>query len=38
MILLFNGLLAAWILLEPNSDAVFTTVINVAEFAGPLLR
>ena len=37
LILLFNGLLAAWVLLKPGSDAVFATVVNVAEFVGPLL-
>jgi PAS domain S-box-containing protein len=37
MILLFNGLLAAWVLLKPGSDAVVAIVVNVAEFVGPLL-
>ena len=37
MILLFNGLLAAWVLLKPGSDAVVAVVVNVAEFVGPLL-
>ena len=37
MILLFNGLLAAWVLLNPGSDAVVAIVVNVAEFVGPLL-
>jgi HAMP domain-containing protein len=37
LILLFNGLLAAWVLLKPGSDAVVAVVVNVAEFVGPLL-
>src|SRR5215212_4791215 len=37
MILLFNGLLVAWVLLKPGSDAVVAVVVNVAEFVGPLL-
>ena len=37
LILLFNGLLVAWVLLKPGSDAVVALVVNVAEFAGPLL-
>ena len=37
LILLFNGLLAAWVLLKPGSDAVVAIVVNVAEFVGPLL-
>ena len=37
LILLFNGLLVAWVLLKPASDAVVALVLNVAEFVGPLL-
>src|ERR671912_1430776 len=37
LILLFNGLLVAWVLLKPASDAVVAIVVNVAEFVGPLL-
>src|SRR5215212_4152994 len=37
IILLFNGLHAAWVLLKPGSDAVVAIVVNVAEFVGPLL-
>jgi serine phosphatase RsbU (regulator of sigma subunit) len=37
MILLFNGLLVAWALLEPGGDRVSAIVINVAGFVGPLL-
>jgi serine phosphatase RsbU (regulator of sigma subunit) len=37
MILLFNGVLVAWVLLEPGGDRVSAIVINVAGFVGPLL-
>src|SRR3712207_9451664 len=37
MILLFNGLLLAWVLLEPGDDRVSAIVVNVAGFVGPLL-
>jgi PAS domain S-box-containing protein len=37
MILLFNGLLVAWVLLEPGSDRMLALVVNAAEFVGPLL-
>src|SRR5215213_6607690 len=37
LILLFNALLVAWVLLKPGSDAVVALVLNVAEFVGPLL-
>jgi PAS domain S-box-containing protein len=37
MILLFNGLLVAWVLLKPGSDALVGLVVNTAEFVGPLL-
>src|SRR5215204_1882338 len=37
LILLFNALLVAWVLLKPGSDAVIALVLNVAEFVGPLL-
>ena len=37
MILLFNGLLVAWVLLKPGSDRTLALVVNTAEFVGPLL-
>src|SRR3712207_5963938 len=37
MILLFNGLLVAWVLLKPGSDRMLAAVINSAQFVGPLL-
>src|SRR5215212_7875155 len=37
MILLFNGLLVAWVLLKPGSDAMLALVVNSAQFVGPLL-
>ena len=37
MILLFNGLLVAWVLLKPGSDRMLGAVVNSAEFVGPLL-
>jgi serine phosphatase RsbU (regulator of sigma subunit) len=37
LILLFNGLLAAWVLLDPAGDRVSAIVVNVAVFVGPLL-
>src|SRR5215211_1497211 len=37
LILLFNGLLVAWVLLKPGSDALVGLVVNTAEFVGPLL-
>src|SRR3712207_3051478 len=37
MILLFNGLLVAWVLLKPGSDRLLAAVVNSAEFVGPLL-
>src|ERR687893_1224628 len=37
LILLFNGLLVAWVLLKPGSDRMLALVVNVAEFVGPLL-
>ncbi|HZC03523.1 MAG TPA: hypothetical protein VE844_19885, partial [Gammaproteobacteria bacterium] len=37
LILLFNGLLVAWVLLEPAGESVSALVINVAGFVGPLL-
>jgi PAS domain S-box-containing protein len=36
-ILLFNGLLVAWVLLKPGSDRMLAAVVNAAEFVGPLL-
>src|SRR5215211_4361874 len=37
LVLLFNGLLVAWILLAPGSDRMLALVVNTAEFVGPLL-
>src|SRR5919112_2965400 len=37
LILLFNGLLVAWVLLKPGSDAMLAAVVNAAQFVGPLL-
>ena len=37
MVVAFNVLLVAWILLKPGSEVVFETVINSAKFVGPLL-
>jgi hypothetical protein len=37
LILLFNGLLVAWVLLKPGSDRLLALVVNTAEFVGPLL-
>ena len=37
LILLFNGLLIAWVLLKPGSDRMLALVVNTAEFVGPLL-
>ncbi len=37
MIVLFNGLLVAWVLLDPGGDRVSAIVINAAGFVGPLL-
>src|SRR3712207_8516634 len=37
MILLFNGLLVAWVLLKPGGDRVSAIVLNAAGFVGPLL-
>jgi PAS domain S-box-containing protein len=37
IILLFNGLLVAWVLLKPGSDALVGLGVNTAEFVGPLL-
>jgi PAS domain S-box-containing protein len=37
LILLFNGLLVAWVLLKPGSDRLLAAVVNSAEFIGPLL-
>src|SRR5215212_1030746 len=37
LILLFNGLLVAWVLLKPGSDRMLAAVVNSAEFVGPLL-
>src|SRR5215218_1271713 len=37
LVLLFNGLLVAWVLLEPGSDAMLALVVNSAQFVGPLL-
>src|SRR5918997_4820354 len=37
MILLFNGLLVAWVLLKPGSERLLALVVNAAQFVGPLL-
>jgi PAS domain S-box-containing protein len=37
MILLFNGLLVAWVLLKPGSDRTLALGVNSAQFVGPLL-
>ena len=37
LILLFNGLLVALVLLEPIDDATLALVVNTAQFVGPLL-
>ncbi len=37
LILLFNGLLVAWVLLKPGNDRLLAAVVNSAEFVGPLL-
>ena len=37
LILLFNGLLVAWVLLKPGSDRMLALVVNAAQFVGPLL-
>ena len=37
LILLFNVLLIAWVLLKPAGDRVSALVVNVAVFVGPLL-
>src|SRR5215213_6086512 len=37
MIILFNALLVAWVLLKPGSDRMLAAVVNSAEFVGPLL-
>ena len=37
LILLFNGLLVALVLVKPLSDATLALVVNAAEFIGPLL-
>src|SRR5215212_5324758 len=37
LILVFNGLLVAWMLLKPGGDRVAAIVLNAAGFVGPLL-
>ena len=37
LILLFNGLLVAWVILKPGSDRTLALVVNTAQFVGPLL-
>src|SRR5919107_1840384 len=37
LVLLFNGLLVAWVLIKPGSDAMLALVVNSAQFVGPLL-
>src|ERR687898_3340515 len=37
LVLLFNGLLVALVILKPVSDATLALVVNTAQFVGPLL-
>src|SRR5918997_122243 len=37
LILLFNVLLVAWVLLKPGSDRTLALVVNTAQFVGPVL-
>src|SRR5919106_6982341 len=37
LVLLFNGLLVAWVLLKPGGDRVTAIVLNAAGFVGPIL-
>jgi serine phosphatase RsbU (regulator of sigma subunit) len=37
LILLFNGLLVVWVLLDPYGDRVSAVVLNAAGFVGPIL-
>jgi serine phosphatase RsbU (regulator of sigma subunit) len=37
LVLLFNGLLVAWVLLKPGDDRLLALVVNAAQFVGPLL-
>src|ERR671921_1834318 len=37
LILLFNSLLVAWVLVRPGSDRMLAAVVNAAQFVGPLL-
>jgi hypothetical protein len=37
LIVVYNILLVAWVLLKPGSDAMFALVVNTAQFVGPLL-
>src|SRR5215204_3427729 len=37
LILLFNGLLVALVILKPGSDVTLALVVNAAQFVGPLL-
>jgi hypothetical protein len=37
LIVLFNGLLVALVLLNPLSDPTIALVVNAAQFVGPLL-
>src|SRR3712207_6266597 len=37
MIVLFNGLLLAWVLLDPYGERISAIVLNAAGFVGPLL-
>jgi PAS domain S-box-containing protein len=37
LILLFNGLVVAFVLLKPGSDVTLAFVVNTVEFVGPLL-
>ncbi|HKH37412.1 MAG TPA: SpoIIE family protein phosphatase, partial [Rubrobacter sp.] len=37
LVLLFNVLLVAWVLLKPGGDRLLALVVNAAQFVGPLL-
>jgi serine phosphatase RsbU (regulator of sigma subunit) len=37
LVLLFNGLLVAWVLLKPGGDRLLALLVNAAQFVGPLL-
>jgi hypothetical protein len=37
LIVVYNILLVAWVLLKPGSDVMLAAVVNMAQFVGPLL-